>query len=158
MNIDDNHLWLLLDAVSENRRTALMITSSLVVVEVLFLQADSRRSVEGFCKLVHSWESRSGGDAEALSGRQEDPQRQGENLRLYFGVSHCCWSGSEDDEGERGENSEGGAGEEEEGGGEHCFLIISIVTFYAGCQITIHNSQLRAKFCLSDEPRRRSQH
>ena len=123
---------------------------------MLFLQADSRRSVEGFCKLVHSWESRSGGDVEALSGRQEDPQRQGENLRLYCGVSHCCWSGSEDDEGERGENGEGGAGEEEEGGGEHCFLIIRIVTFYAGCKIksrfTIQSQVLFERRTPTKEP------
>ena len=53
---------------------------------VLHLQADSRRSVEGFCKLVHSWESRSGGDAEALSGRQEDPERQGENFIAVYPI------------------------------------------------------------------------
>ena len=46
-------------------------------------------------------------------------------------VSKYWWSGSQDDEGEWGENSEGGAGaEEERGGGQYLLSIISCWTLF----------------------------
>ena len=48
------------------------------VAKLAAFKADSRRGVEGLCQLIHSRESGSGGDLEALSRCQEDPQCQGE--------------------------------------------------------------------------------